>query len=134
MLPAGWRRASTSIKSSSIKTIYSIVFARSCAATVWRPRVAANNQQKEITMKLLSNMKFGKKIALGMGTGILTLICLTVVAVWGLHAINAAVEAAQQQARMTVLAEQIASRVVGVSLHIGSTVVSGRASREDLER
>ena len=85
-------------------------------------------------MKLLSQMKFGKKIALGMGGSILQLVCLAAAALWGLHAINAAVETAQQQARMTMLAERISSGVVGVSLHIASSAVSGKASSSDLAR
>lgn len=73
-------------------------------------------------MKILSNMRLGKKIALSMAAMVGLLIGITLLSLWTMHRISAAGEAAEQSLRMSQ-AQEVHMRVVRATMHVGNALV-----------
>src|SRR5690349_20107407 len=89
---------------------------------------------KEMTLDRFTNAKIGTKLAVAIGGAIILLIGMAAMAFWGLETINAANEAAQQQARLMLLGQRVSGDVDGVVVRIANAVITRKAGTDDQTR
>ncbi|MGA2114792.1 MAG: HAMP domain-containing methyl-accepting chemotaxis protein [Bryobacteraceae bacterium] len=78
----------------------------------------------------LSDIKMGKKLALGFGGGVLQLVLLAGLALWAMNAINAASERAQKETHKMDLARKLDSDMAEITLRITGLPTSRQVSRD----
>ena len=81
-------------------------------------------------MNKLSNVKIGKKLALGFGAGVLQLAVLAGLALWAMGAINSAVEKAQQESHKSIVAMRVSGSLSELALRMTSLATSKRVSQD----
>ena len=85
-------------------------------------------------MNKLSNLKIGRKLAIGFGGAILPIVCMTVLALWSVQAIRTAMTESQGESQKATLAEKISSDQGAIAQRVATMVVSRQAVPEILEQ
>ena len=83
-------------------------------------------------MNKLSDIKMGKKLALGLGGGVLQAVLLAGLALWAVSAINSAAGSAQQESRKMNVAMKVDAGLSELALQVGLSdldVAQGHARR-----
>ena len=75
-------------------------------------------------MDSLANMKIGKKLAVIFGAIALLVVCLTVIALWTVSSVNAAMTEAEQEGERTQLALTISSDIGSLGMKVASMVLA----------
>ena len=81
-------------------------------------------------MNKLSNIKIGKKLALGFGAGVLQLAVLAGLALWAMSAINSASEKAQQESQKSITAMKVNATLSELALRMTTLATSKRVSQD----
>ena len=75
------------------------------------------------TMTKLANFKIGKKLGLLIGATVLQLVCLTGVALWGIHGLDRGMGALVTEVHRKALALTIASDVNGIAVYVSNAIL-----------
>jgi len=75
-------------------------------------------------MRKLADIRMGKKLAIVFGGSALLLACVTVVGLWALRSVHAAMAESQAESHRVVLSQMVFAQVNGVARHVASVVVS----------
>jgi methyl-accepting chemotaxis protein len=85
-------------------------------------------------MKTLTSIRIGKKIGVIIGVAMLQLVCLGVLALWTVHALNIGYGAAKLDAREEALALSISSDVNALGVNLAGAMLAGRLDQDSLNR
>ena len=82
----------------------------------------------------LASLKIGRKLGLLIGASVLQLACLSGAIWWGVHALDAQIDAANKEGRRRSLALQISADVNDVNANIAAALLGKRLESETLNR